>query len=412
MFKPYMLFIGARYAGARWRNQLVSFISRISIVSMIVGVALLIVVLSVMNGFDREMRNKILGLVPHVTINGYQPDQDWQQVEAIVSQHPDVVAMAPFTQLNAMLLRGTEVEGIQVFGIEPRREAAVSIIREYVSEQDLDVLEGDSRGVIVGSGLAKRLQLGIGSAVNLMVPQENARGRARPRFVRLEVAAVFDSGTELDQSVAFISLQQSYKLMPPDRPATGLRVRVTDVFEAPRVAWELSQNLPLGLSTRDWTRTHGNLYAAIQMSKQLVGLMLTTIIAVAAFNLVSALVMIVNDKRGDIAILRTLGASDRGVMGVFVVQGTLIALIGTAMGSIIGIGLAESITDIVAFTETLFGIQFLQSDVYPIDYVPSDVRWQDVSLVCGTAFAMSILATIYPSWKAARVQPADALRYQ
>lgn len=412
MYKPYALYIGTRYAGARWRDQLVSFISRISIVSMTVGVALLILVLSVMNGFDHEMRTKILGLVPHITISAYEPGRDWKAVEAIVRKHPEVVGVAPFTQLNAMLLRGTDVEGVQVFGIDPAREPSVSIIQRYISTRDLNALSGDSNSIIVGGALADRLQLRVGSTVNLMVPEENGHGHIRPHFARLRVVALLRSGTELDQSVAFIGFDKSLSLMPAGQQYRGLRVKLKDVFAAPRVAWELSQNIPPGFTTRDWTRTQGNLYSAIQMSKQLVGLMLTTIIAVAAFNLVSALVMIVNDKRGDIAILRTLGASSRGIMGVFVVQGMIIALIGMVAGSVIGIALSYAVTDIVSLLQSLFGIQFLKSDVYPIDYLPSDLRWRDVALVCSIAFSMSVLATLYPSWKAARVQPAEALRYE
>ncbi len=412
MFKPYPLFIGLRYAGARQRSQLVSFISRIAMLGMTVGVALLIVVLSVMNGFDREMRTRILGLVPHITIQAHGESQDWGAVERVVDAHAEVEAAAPFTQLNAMLLRGTDVEGVQVFGIDPAREGKVSIIQQYVSAEQLNTLAGDSDGVILGAALAERLQVKAGTSLNLMVPTETAQGRISPRFARLTVTGLFDTGTELDQSVAFIGIEQSLALMPPDRRSRGLRVSVGDTFQAPRIAWELSQNLPYGYHTRDWTQTHGNLYSAIQLSKQLVGLMLTTIIAVAAFNVVSALVMIVNDKRGDIAILRTAGASSAGIMAVFMVQGTAIALIGTAAGSLIGIGLSLAVTDLVALTESLFGIQFLQSDVYPVDYLPSDLRWQDVLLICGTAFAISLLATLYPAWKAARVQPAEALRYE
>lgn len=412
MFKPYTVFIGARYAGAKWRNQLVSFLSVVSILSMTVGVALLILVLSVMNGFDQEMRTKILGLVPHITITANSADKNWDTVERIVTASDGVTASAPFTQLNAMLLRGTEVEGIQVFGIEPSREVAVSIISQYVPMSRLQQLAGDSDSIIIGSALAARLGLEVGSTVNLMVPQENNQGRVTPQFARLQVAAIFHSGTEIDQAVAFMGLQRSLSLMPPDRQFRGLRVSVSDTFAAPEIAWQLAQHIPYGFNVRDWTRTHGNLYTAIQMSKQLVGLMLVTIIAVAAFNLVSALVMIVNDKRGDIAILRAVGASRGGIMKIFIIQGTIIAVFGTVAGCLLGLLLSEVVTDLVAMLESLLGIQFLQSDVYPVDYLPADVRWQDVLSVAATAFCLSVLATLYPSWRAARVEPAEALRYE
>ena len=419
MFNPYPFFIGLRYTSAKRSSQLVSFISVVSMTGMAVGVALLILVLSVMNGFDREMRTRILGLVPHITIISYgnpaNQQQAWSQIEEKVLQHPEVKALAPFVQLNAMLLRGIEVEGVMIYGIDPSREKEVSIIADYVDPQALSSLQdnsdGSSRSILLGAALATRLGVKTGDSINLMVPQENSQGRIMPKFSRLIVADVFKTGTELDQSVALISIQRALSLLPENQRQLGMRVTVNNTFDAPRVGWEISQNIPYGYTTRDWTRTHGNLYSAIQLSKRLVGLMLLTIIAVAAFNVVSALVMVVTDKRGDIAILRTAGASPGGIMAVFMVQGTLIALIGTTVGAVAGVLLSLSITDIVAMLESVLHIQFLNSDVYPVDYLPADCRWQDVLLVCATAFVMSIVATIYPAWRASRVQPADALRY-
>ena len=416
MFKPYTLFIGLRYAGSKRRSQLVSFISLVSMSGMAVGVALLILVLSVMNGFDREMRTRILGLVPHINVIAYgesaNAEQDWQQIRQEILYHPDVKAIAPFARLNAMLLKGTRVEGALIYGIDPQQEKNVSIITDYVKAEALQHLESDSRQILLGSALASRLGVEIDGVLNVMVPQENIQGRISPRFIQLTVADVFDTGTELDQSVALIAIDTALSLMPPEQRRQGMRITVKDTFQAPRVAWELAQNIPYGYTTRDWTRTHGNLYSAIQLSKQLVGLMLLTIIAVAAFNVVSALVMVVTDKRGDIAILRTAGASPAGIMAVFMVQGTVIALIGTAAGTVLGVVLSLTITDIVAAMEHLFHIQFLNSDVYPIDYLPSDLRLPDVLMICGTAFMMSLLATIYPAWRASRVLPAEALRYE
>lgn len=397
-----------------------SFISGVSMCGMAVGVALLILVLSVMNGFDREMRTRILGLVPQINVISYgqganQP-QNWLEVEEQILRHPEVKAAAPFVQLNAMLLKGTAVEGVLIYGIDQQREQAVSIIGSYVNKSALESLTDtpgrNSKGILLGAALAQRLGVSVGDNLNLMVSQENDSGRISPKFVQLTVSSLVKTGTELDQSVALISINRALSLMPLDQRRKGLRITLKDTFEAPRVAWELSQNIPYGYIARDWTRTHGNLYSAIQLSKQLVGLMLLTIIAVAAFNVVSALVMIVTDKRGDIAILRTAGASPLGVMAIFIVQGTLIALIGTAFGTLLGVGLSLTITNIVAGLEGLLGIQFLNSDVYPVDYLPSDLRLSDVLMVCGTAFAMSILATIYPAWRASRIQPADALRHE
>jgi lipoprotein-releasing system permease protein len=418
VFKPFSIFVGIRYAGARRRSQLVSFISLVSMLGMTVGVALLIVVLSVMNGFDREMRTRILGLVPHISVLSYGGDQQpaWHDIEKKIMQHPQVKATAPFAQLNGMLVRGSDVEAVLIYGIDPVREANVSIINDYIEQSALNTLQDDpnrpSQSLLLGAGLAERLSIDEGASVNVMIPQQRASGRVAPKFVRLKVAALIKTGTEIDQSIALVSLQQALSLMPAHQRTQGLRITIADTFEAPRVAWELSNNIPYGFISRDWTRTHGNLYSAIQLSKQLVGLMLLTIIAVAAFNVVSALVMIVTDKQGDIAILRTLGLSPKGVMAIFMVQGTVIALIGTLLGTLIGVSLSLCITDIVALLEGLFNVQFLKSDVYPIDYLPSDLRLEDVLRVCLTAFAMSLLATVYPAWRASRVQPAEALRYQ
>ncbi|MCR8921899.1 lipoprotein-releasing ABC transporter permease subunit [Dasania sp. GY-MA-18] len=412
MFKPCSFFIGLRYAGAKRRSQLVSFISLVSMLGMTVGVALLIVVLSVMNGFDKEMRERILGLVPHITISSHGEHSDWPAVESIIRQHPQVAAAAPFVQLGGMLLHGTDVESVMIYGIDVKREAQVSIIDQFIQPQALQQLDQQADSVIIGRALAQRLNLHSGDHVNIMIPQQSAQGKTQPIFKRLQLLEQFNTGTELDQSVILLSLASAQPLLAGNPSAQGLRLLLHNTFSAPRVAWEIEQNLPYGYSSRDWTRSHGNLYSAIQLSKQLVGLMLFIIIAVAAFNVVSALVMVVTDKQGDIAILRTLGASPRQVMMIFVVQGSLIGLVGTVFGVLLGLGLSASVGDMVAGLEQLLQYQFLNSDVYPVDYLPVDMRWWDVSLVAGTAFTMSILATIYPAWRAAKVRPAEALRYE
>lgn len=412
MSAHYPLFIGLRYAASKTRSQLVSFISLISMAGMAVGVALLILVLSVMNGFDREMRTRILGLVPQITVAAYGDGKSWEAIEHTILQHPEVVAVAPFAQVQAMLLRGTTVESVQVFGIDPKREKDVSIINQYADRTALAGLSEQANTIMLGSALATRLGVKVGDAINIMVPLQTNSGRISPRFSRLQVLGVFDTGTEIDQSVALMGIEHTLALMPSDNRTQGLRVSVSDTFEAPRIGWELEQNIPYGYITKNWTQTHGNLYSAIQLSKQLVGLMLVTIIAVAAFNVVSALVMIVTDKRGDIAILRTMGASSAGVMLIFVMQGLVIALIGTAVGTLAGASLSLIVTGGVAGLESLFNIQFLNSDVYPVDYLPADLRLQDVLQVCSTAFLMSIVATLYPAWRASRVAPAEALRYE
>ncbi|WP_019530260.1 lipoprotein-releasing ABC transporter permease subunit [Dasania marina] len=412
MFKPCSLFIGLRYAGAKRRSQLVSFISLVSMLGMTVGVALLIVVLSVMNGFDKEMRERILGLVPHIIINHHGDNGDWPAVEKIITQHSEVKAVAPFIQLGGMLLHGTDVESVMIYGIDVEREAQVSIIDQFIKPEALAQLAQQPDTVVIGHALAQRLALQPGDNVNIMIPQQSASGKTQPIFKRLRLLADFNTGTELDQSVILLSLATAQPLVAGNPSAQGLRLLLNNTFAAPRVAWELEQSLPYGYSSRDWTRSHGNLYSAIQLSKQLVGLMLFIIIAVAAFNVVSALVMVVTDKQADIAILRTLGASPRQVMMIFIVQGSLIGLVGTGFGVLLGLGLSVSVTDIVAGLEQLLNYHFLNSDVYPVDYLPVDIRQSDVLLVAATAFIMSVLATIYPAWRAAKVRPAEALRYE
>lgn len=411
MFRPLSLFIGLRYTGTRRRSELVSFISVISMLGLTVAVALLILVLSVMNGFDREMRTRILGLVPHITVQSFRASDDWSQVERTVLSHPDVTAIAPFVQLNAMLLRGLDVETVVLYGIDPDLEQQVSIIGQYLRKDTLSQMHGADQ-IVVGAPLAKKLGIERGGELTLLVPQDADSGRQRPVFKTLQVVDIFNTGTEIDQSVAMISMATASSLLPADALRRGLRVSVRNNFDAPGVAWEISQNLPFHYLTTNWTQTYGNLYSAIQLSRQLVVLMLLGIIAVAAFNVVSALVMVVTDKRGDIAILRTQGAGRRQIMAIFMVQGTLIGCIGTFFGALIGVLLSLSVTDVVAAIEQAFQVHFLDSDVYPVNYLPSDLRWMDVLMVSAVALGMSLLATVYPAWRAARVMPAEALRYE
>jgi lipoprotein-releasing system permease protein len=417
MPKSAALLIGLRYALARSRSQLVSFISMISMLGMMFGVALLIVVLSIMNGFEREMQQRILGLVPHITVSAlkYSDPFDWQAIEKTVADHPGVVGSAPFIKLNAMLMRGNSVDGVVVFGIDPDREAKVSIAEQFLPTGSLQQLAVQQDGIILGAGLASKLAIKAGDKINLMItmdgPGASLAAGLKTRFQRFTVLTLLSSGTEIDQSLAFIHQHKAQKLVANNRIEQGLRLRIADTFQAQKIAWQLERDLPYGLLATDWTRTHGNLYAAIQLSRQLVGLMLLTIIAVAAFNVISALVMVVTDKRGDIAILRTLGASPRMILSVFMIQGTVIGLIGALAGAAMGVGLSLSATELVAALESALGFQFLNTDVYPVDYVPADLRWSDVVLVCSVGFAMTVLATVYPSLRAARVQPAEALRY-
>lgn len=398
-------YIGFRYSADRSGNQLVSFLSRLSMLGLVLGVALLVVVLSVMNGFDREMRNRILALVPHITLQAWSDQQvDWQQLKQDVERHPHVLATAPFVQGNAMLIKGAAVEPSVFFGIDPAAEKRVSVIEEYV---DLDILTPDASGLILGKALADRLVIEAGDRVTLGVPQ--AEGRQNVRFVQMNVAAVVATGTELDQQLMLMHINQARSLFS-EAPPVSLRVSVDDVFAAPQIAWELASVHGRDYMLKDWSQQFGNMYHAIQMSRKLVVIMLLAVVAVAVFNVVSTLVMVVNDKRADIGILRSQGASQGDILRIFLTYGAVIGAVGAAAGGVVGVLLALGISDLVAGIESVFGVKLLQSDVYPINYLPSDVRIPDVLMVCATAYIMSLLATIYPAWRASRIPPAEALR--
>jgi lipoprotein-releasing system permease protein len=398
-------YIGLRYSMDRSGNQLVSFLSRLSMVGLIVGVALLVAVLSVMNGFDREMRSRILALVPHITLQAWgESSQPWQELQKDVEQHPAVIATAPFVQGNGMLIKSGLVEPSVFFGVDPDAEKKVSRINEYV---DLDVLAAESKNIILGKALALRLGLEVGEKVSLGIPQ--GAGRQNVRFVQMRVAALVASGTELDQQLMLMHIDQAASLFA-EPPPVSLRVSLMDVFAAPQIGWELGSVHGNDYMVKDWSQQFGNMYHAIQMSRRLVVIMLLAVVAVAVFNVVSTLVMVVNDKRADIGILRSQGASQGDIMWIFLTYGAVIGAVGAIAGGVLGVLLAAGIGDLVAGIENFFNIKLLQTDVYPISYLPSDIRLADVLGVCGLAYLMSLLATVYPAWRASKMAPAEALR--
>jgi lipoprotein-releasing system permease protein len=418
MFAPYSVFIGARYTGSRRGSRLTTFLSRTAIAGLAIGVALLILVLSVMNGFEREMRERILGLVPHVTLFPGAVEDDWQVAAKRIEKLPGVAAVTPLLQLNGMLVNGEHVATALLFGVDPQREVRATKLAAFIEPAALARLTADPRTLVLGRGLATKLALAPGARVTIVVPDDTAGAgaaggvaRLQPRIERFTVAGLIDSGTELDESMVLLRLDAAQQLGGVGPESVALRVMLHDLFDAPRIAAELWRELEGRYYASDWTSSQGNLYSAIRLSKQLVGMMLAIIIAVAAFNVVSALVLVVNDKQSDIAILRSQGATSAGIVRIFLVQGFLVGVIGTLIGVLAGIGLALAITDFVALLERLLHIQFLKADVYPIGYLPSDLRWPDVLQVALTALAMSTLAALYPAWRAAKVQPAQALRY-
>lgn len=414
MFRPLSLFIGIRYTGAKRRNHFISFISMTSMIGLALGVLAMIVVLSVMNGFQKEMSTRILGMVPHASIAGTQPLNDWQVVADAARQHPEVVAAVPFAELEGMLSVRGAMQPVQLHGIDPALEPQVSIIDQHMQKGRLsDLREGDF-GVVIGEITARRFQLGVGDKLALIVPElSSVPGGISPRMQRLNVVGIFKVGAELDSSLALIHVADAAYIqrMQPGQ-VQSVRLKLKDLYQAPQVAAQVVSELGQGYVSSDWTLTQGSLFSAMKMEKTMIGLLLLLIVAVAAFNIIATLIMVVADKGADIAILRTLGATPGQIMGIFMVQGTVIGVIGTLVGAVLGIFAALNVSQLVGWIERLSGQQVMSSDVYFISNLPSELLLSDVVLICGAAFTLSFLATVYPSWRAARIQPADALRYE
>lgn len=416
MFRPLSIFIGTRYTRAKRRNHFVSFISLTSMLGLALGVMVMILVLSVMNGFDREMRDRVLGMVPHATIESPQLIDDWQALAEKAEEHPQVIASAPFTQAQGLLSYGGQVQKVLINAIDPEQESKVSIIADFMQQGRLDALKPGEFGIIIGDRAAAKLGVKLGDKITFVAPEVTVTPAGMfPRLKRFTLVGIFHVGAgEVDGFVAMTHLQDLGRLQryKPGQ-VQGIRLAFKDLFQAPQVAWELSQRLGEGdYLSRDWTRSHGNLYQAIRMEKAMIGLLLLLIVAVAAFNIISTLVMVVTDKKGDIAILRTLGMTPRGVMAVFMVQGTVIGVIGTLVGAVAGMLAALNISRWIASLESALGFKFLNADVYFIDYIPSQLQASDVLMVCSAALILSFFATLYPAWRAARTQPAEALRYE
>jgi lipoprotein-releasing system permease protein len=385
-------------------------------IGLALGVVVMIVVLSVMNGFDHEMRTRVLGMVPHATIESGDPISDWPSLAAKVKQNPQVLAVAPFTQMQGLLTNNGQVSKVLLNGIDPALERQVSIIDHFMQQGQLDALAPGSFGIVIGDKAAAKLGVGVGDKVTFVAPEVTVTPAGMfPRMKRFTVVGIFHVGAgEIDGYLGVTNQQDLSRLhrWKPDQ-IQGLRLKFDDLFQAPRVAWSIAQQLGDDrYYARDWTRTHGNLYQAIRMEKAMIGLLLLLIVAVAAFNIISTLVMVVNDKKGDIAILRTLGATPGTIMAIFMVQGTVIGVVGTAIGAVVGMLAALNVSAAISALESLIGHKFLNADVYFIDYLPSQLQAQDVVMVCGAALVLSFLATLYPAWRAARTQPAEALRYE
>ena len=415
----YELFIGLRYTRAKkrltGRNHFISFISLISMLGIALGVAALIVVLSVMNGFQKELRTRILGVASHVQISAANGElANWPVALQAAQRHPRVEAAAPFIQAQAMLSFDSQVRGAMIRGVLPEAEDKVADFARHMKTGKLDALKEGEFGIVLGSELARALQVYAGDKVALIAPQGLVTPVAvLPRMKQFTVVGIFEAGMyEYDSGLALIHLADAQKLYRMGDSVSGVRLKVDDLFAAPRIARELLRYVDTDAFVSDWTRNHANFFRAVQIEKNMMFLILLLIVAVAAFNIVSTLVMMVQDKQPDIAILRTLGASPRSVMAIFIVQGTLIGVIGLAAGVAGGVALALNVDVVVPALERLLGMQFLAKDVYYISDLPSDLHWNDVGVIGGVSFVLTLLATLYPSWRASRVNPAEALRYE
>ncbi|WP_119394589.1 lipoprotein-releasing ABC transporter permease subunit [Salinibius halmophilus] len=411
--------VGLRYLRAKRQNHFVSFISAISMIGLVLGVAVLIIVLSVMNGFQREMRERVLGVVPHGTIiNSDGFVQDWQPLVETALANDRVINAEPFIDANGMFAFRSRTSGALIRGIDPEFRGSEDLIRQNMLAGDISDLSAGEFNVVLGNSMASRLGASVGDKVMLMVPEVTMSiAGIQPRSKAFTVVGIFNLGAEMDSTLALTHYNDiGILLRKPRGSVDGISMQVNDLFAAREITREVARAAPGQLGTswliQDWTATQGTLFQAIQMEKRMIGLLLSCLILIAAFNVLSSLVMAVTDKQGDIAILRTMGAKARQIMGIFIVQGSAIGVVGVFIGTTLGIIGALTIDQIVSFVESLFGLQVLAPGVYFIDYFPSDLQWLDVLKIAGFGLLVSVLATIYPAWRASRILPSEALRYE
>ena len=415
MFRPLEFAIGLRYTRAKRRNHFISFISLTSMMGIALGVTALITVLSVMNGFEKEVRGRILDMVSHLTVSDSGARlRGWSDVVMQVKEHPQVIDAAPYVEAQGMLIYGKKVNGTLIRGILPAMEPGVSNVADKMVEGQLTDLKPGAFEVILGRDLARILRVSVGDKVTMVTPSANITpAGVSPRLKRFKVIGLFYVGMyEYDSTMAIIHMDDARRLFRMQDAVTGVRARLKDLFAAPQVRHELQQSELGSYWVRDWSSYHANWFRAVKIEKRMIFLLLLLIIAVAAFNIVSTLVMLVTDKESDIAILRTLGATPKSIMGIFMVQGTLIGVIGTILGVIGGISLSLNLDTVVPFIENLFGFRVLDPGIYYISELPSDLHWDDVWLISGVSFLFGVVSTLYPAWRASRTQPAEALRYE
>jgi lipoprotein-releasing system permease protein len=415
MFKPLILYIGLRYTRAKRRTQFISFITLTSVLGIALGVTALITVLSVMNGFEAELRERILGMTAHATITGkYGQLDDWQTLEQKIKHYPHVKGSAPFITGQVMINADRRVSGTMLNGILPAYENNVSEVAHNMKAGQLSDLVAGQYGIVLGGELATYLGVALGDKITVISPQVNSTPAGIvPRMRRFTVVGIFQVGMyEYDRNMAMIHIDDAAKLFRLETAVSGLRIKLDDLFNAPEITHAMAKSLYNEYQVSDWTLAHSNFFRAIQTEKRVMFIILLLIVAVAAFNIVSTLVMVVTDKRGDIAILKTQGLTSASIMGIFMVLGTIIGVSGTLMGTVGGVVLALNVETIVPALEKLFNVQFMAADVYYISSLPSKLVWSDVYAIAGMAFLLSLLATLYPAWQASKINPAEVLRYE
>ena len=410
------IWVGWRFYRARQSNSFISFISFASTAGIALGVAVLIVVLSAMNGFERELENRLLGVVAHGELTGVnEPIAHWQNIANDAEKIPGILASAPFIRLQGLVQKPGGFQGLSVLGIDTEKEQKVSVISDFMSKETWSKLaKGDENNIVLGKGLADSLDLSTGDSLSLYMPDVSRQSRESKRIAsakshRFVVAGVFELGGELDLTTAYIPMKYAASILGMGQGVSGVRIKVEQVFEAPRLIRELGYSQDQYLYLSDWTRTQGNLYQDIQLVRVVMYLVLALVIAVACFNIVSTLVMAVRDKQSEIAILLTMGMKRASIMMIFIVQGALNGVLGCVLGGVFGAIIADNLSTIAKGIENILGIKLLSADVYFIDFLPSELILSDVFTVLLLAFIMSLLATIYPAWKASQTQPAMAL---
>ena len=416
MFRPIAIFIGLRYTRAKRRNHFISFISLMSMLGIALGIVVLITVLSVMNGFDKEIQKRVFSMVPPITVGSFVNSiSNWQQVENRLHDFASVTAVAPFVSGEVLLSNNNSVQPVLLTGIIPAAEKNISELSEKLVQGSLTHLVPSQFGIVLGEELANRLNISVGDKVTAVTPHVAlSLAGVMPRLKRFTVIGIFraGSGFGFDTSLAFIHLTDAQKLFEMGSSVTALHVKITDAYAAPKIAEQIATRLGSTARVTSWTDQFGEYFRMVAQEKAMMFFILMLIILVAVFNLVCTLVMVVTEKEADIAILRTLGATPRMIMSIFIVQGAIVGVVGTLIGVFGGVALAWHVTSVVNWIQTILHMQFLSSSVYFLDYLPSDLQWGDVWRISSAALILSLLATLYPAWRASRTEPVEALRYE